>query len=169
VFPSLSRKALFFSAKGILVLLLFAEVMMPFVSSGNFNDDAAPRPPHHGAYAVGFFESNGDTLEPSLREPERWQRFFLHRQGYFITQKMNGSLQDYLLRLEEGGSQLVLEHTLTHQQGQLRMTETGDSLWQLQGQLDGNEIRLNARQLPYRQLPLLHVEFSWRIDAYKAN
>ncbi len=169
IFPSSGRKTLFYSAKGILVLLLFAEVLLPFVSSGNYNDDATPRPSRHGAYAVGLFVSHGDTLEPSLREPERWQRFFVHRHGYFITQKMNGSLQDYVLTLREGDSTLALEHTVTHQQGWLRMSAAGDSLWQLQGQLDGNEIRLSARQLPYRQLPLLHEEFSWTMDAYKAD
>jgi len=76
------------AGRGLLLGLLLLETAGPFVQSGRYNDDTAPRPPLHGAYALrraGSVDTAGATLH----------RLFVHRRGYLITQGADGHFQDY--------------------------------------------------------------------------
>lgn len=94
-------------AKGIVLLLVVAEALWPALRRGNWNDDAAARPPLHGAYAVELQLPEAQGGLPPAR------RLLLHRAGYLVLQDSNERLQPYpmlldtalhRLRLQRGGS-----------------------------------------------------------------
>jgi len=124
---------------GLGIVLL--ETACPFVAEGTFNDDHAPRPPLHGAYAV-------TALRPAAAVP---LRLFVHRQGYLLTQAANGQLQDYKLTYAPGR---LLWRDEAGRSGQLCYTVSPAGL-RLVGTLGADSVCWLARPLPWRQLPLL--------------
>ena len=71
------------------ILYIFAETLYPYVQSGNFNDDKAPRPFLHGAYKrVG-----------STANPQDIAFVFVHRRGYLIFQNASETQTDYHLQI----------------------------------------------------------------------
>ncbi len=122
--------------------ILLVETAGMFVYEGNSNDDLAPRPFLHGAYAV-------TSLRPTAAPVP--MRLFVHRQGYLITQAADGQVQDYQLSYAPG--QLVL-HDEQGRANHLRYTISPQGL-RLAGVLHADSVRWLARPLPWRQLPLL--------------
>ncbi|GAA4364568.1 hypothetical protein GCM10023185_34190 [Hymenobacter saemangeumensis] len=130
------------AGRGLLLGLLLLETAGPFAQTGTFNDDAAARPPLHGAYAV-----TAALPAPSAGAP---LRLFVHRRGYLITQAADGQLHDYRLRYAPG--QLLLSSRARTD----TLAYTSDSAGlHLTGTLDAAPVRWLARPLPWRQLPLL--------------
>lgn len=137
--------------RGLLLGALLVEAAGPFLESGYLNDDAVPRPPLHGAYAV---QAEGPTTGPVPR------RVFVHRQGYFITQSAEDSLRSYTLTYAPG--RLLLRDEAEHS-GQLRYRYDRTGL-HLRGTLGpGDTVRWLARPLPWQHLPLLRPG-SWMIQ-----
>jgi hypothetical protein len=128
--------------RGLLLGVLLLETAGPFVLHARFNDDAALRPPLHGAYAVV------PLLPAATPAPVR---LFVHRRGYFITQAADGRLQDYTLQYAP--SRLLL-HGPGGQSSVLRYFVDSTGL-HLSGPLGSDSIRWLAQPLPWRQLPLL--------------
>ena len=128
------------SVRGLLLGLVLVETAGPFIAEGDFNDDLAPRPPLHGAYAVVSLRPGGAPL-----------RVFVHRQGYFITQTADGQLQDYPLRYAPG--RLLLRGP-DGRVDTLRYTLNAKGL-RLTGWLGGDSVHWLARPLDWRRLPLL--------------
>ena len=130
--------------RGLLLGALLLETAGSFVQEGAFNDDAAPRPLLHGAYAV---QAEGPEVGPLPR------RVFVHRQGYFITQSAGDSLRSYALTYALG--RLLLRDE-AGRAGELRYRLDSAGL-HLRGQLapGGDSVRWLAQPLPLRQLPLL--------------
>jgi len=127
--------------RGVGLGLLLVETAGPFVAESNFNDDHAPRPPLHGAYAI-------TAQRPAAAVP---LRLFLHRQGYLITQAADGQVQDYKLTYAPG--QLLLRDE-AGRSSRLRYIATPAGL-RLVGALGADSVRWLVRPLPWRQLPLL--------------
>jgi hypothetical protein len=71
------------------VLFIFAETLYPYVLSGNFNDDLAPRPFLHGVYK---------SVEP-ITHPKQLAYVFIHRRGYLIFQNASEVQIDYQFQL----------------------------------------------------------------------
>jgi hypothetical protein len=71
------------------ILFIFAETLYPYVQSGNFNDDKAPRPYLHGAYK---------RVEPTTA-PQDIAFVFIHRRGYLIFQNASETQSDYQLKI----------------------------------------------------------------------
>jgi uncharacterized membrane protein YphA (DoxX/SURF4 family) len=129
------------AVRGLGLGVLLVETAGPFLSEQNFNDDRAPRPSLHGAYAI-------TAQRPAAAVP---LRLFVHRQGYLITQTADGQVQDYKLTYAPG--QLLLRdeagcisrlHYLATPAG-LRLT----------GALGADSVRWLAHPLPWQRLPLL--------------
>ncbi|MDO7847997.1 hypothetical protein Q5H92_16650 [Hymenobacter sp. M29] len=130
------------AVRGLLLAVLLLETAVPFVQRGNFNDDAAARPPLHGAYAVVPLPGAAGGAPV---------RVFVHRRGYFITQAADGRLQDYALHYAPG--RLLLRGP-AGQPGVLCYRADSAGL-HLSGRLGPDSVRWLARPLPWRRLPLL--------------
>jgi hypothetical protein len=138
----------------VVCALLFDAVGLQF-ETNNFNDDLSPRPPYHGAYAVMQFIQDGDTLAAELGQPQRWQRVFVHRQGFVIVQDMAGQMQDYPLRMSPTG-QIA---------GYFEVQSCGPIQGCLVGMQQGHALQIKLQPLDWRALPLLQGEFHWTSDA----
>lgn len=163
--PVIATKRWYRLAKTIIIVVLLLDATWVYLERGNFNDDLAPRPVLHGAYAVEIFTENNLEVPPLSTTIDRWQRFFVHRQGYFIVQDMRGHMQDYQLSLA-GEDGLVLTHPLTGENSVLRYQKSEDGSLTLQGSLNGKAIAVQTQKLDLDQLPLLQREFHWSIDAF---
>ncbi|MFK7908003.1 MAG: hypothetical protein AB8B69_22930 [Chitinophagales bacterium] len=153
--------------KSFVILLLLVDVLFPYFKANNFNDDLAPRPFLHGAYEVSIFAVNQDTIPPLLTEQNRWKRFFVHREGYFILENMQEQMQDFPLQINSHTQEMILKEELSGRQliFQYNYSPT-DSLLQLKGSFQNNSIHIEAQQIDLQQLPILQKNTNWTIDDY---
>lgn len=148
--PVFRGKGVYLLAKALAIGLILADALYPYLSSGNFNDDRAPRPPLHGAYEV----MSGNS----------WQRVFVHRKGYFIIQSEEGRMQDYGLIADTLRRKLILEQWEPSAIAEISYREDSSGFLLLQGDFFGDSLRLGLRKLPLDELPLLKPEFNWTVD-----
>jgi hypothetical protein len=146
-----------------IILLFILSATHPYTSTGNFNDDKAPRPFLHGAYAVSLFVKNGDTIAPDLRNVSRWKRAFVHRRGFFIVQNMNDELLDYELKYDSANSKLHLFNYADSLSAQLNYSLRSDSSMILRGDFFGDTLLLHLKKLDLKNLWLLQDEFEWTV------
>jgi len=136
--------------KWALVALVIADALYPYIRSRNFDDDAAPRPPLHGAYAI---------VSSSHKAIPRPQRIFFHLRGYLIIEDSVGGLRDYEMTLDTARRTISLTGPYT-----LHYSSTKGGLL-LRGQLFGSDsATVLAKPLPWKKLPLLREEFHWTVD-----
>ena len=150
--------------KAIIIPLILFDVLSPYVLSGNFNDDTAPRPPLHGAYEVQEFSLNGEIIPPLTTASNRWRRFFVHRKGYFIVQMMDDRMVDYELRVDTLRHQLLLKDPRNGTSTMLNYTLNGGPDIAVEGSLDESLLSIEAEKIDLSDLPLLQNEFHWSID-----
>lgn len=153
--------------KTLVILLLLFDVLLPYYQAQNFNDDLQTRPFLHGAYDIHNFVVNQDTIPSSLTQFNRWKRFFVHREGYFIVENMLEEMQDFPLQLNTYQQEMTLKEELNGNELVFKYEYSAiDSLLQLNGILQNDTIRIKAKQLDWRQLPLLDKKTNWTIDTY---
>lgn len=160
--PPFARKIPYRVTKMLLVVLILADVLVPFIRAGNYNDDFYPRPPLHGAYQVNEFILNGKQVGPDLRNMHRWRRFFVHRRGYFIIQYMNDEMRDLELNVDTAAHCLFLRR-YDSKQYILNYSRRQDMI-QLGGIIEKDTFNVTAKKLDLEALPLLQNEFSWAIN-----
>jgi hypothetical protein len=158
------RKMFYLLGKTLVISALLFDALGLFFETGNFNDDRAPRPRFHGAYAVEEFVSNGDTVPPDVREVKRWRRAFVHRQSFFIIQTMDDHMQDYVLEWDSTARQITFLDPMTASFGQFHYHSTGDTLLDMTGQMNQDTLSIRLKRLDWRKLPLLRNEFHWTSD-----
>jgi hypothetical protein len=125
--------------RGLLLALLLLETAGPFIQTGYLNDDTAPRPLLHGAYA----------LVPQSGTKAHLRRLFIHRRGYFITEDATGHFRDYRLHYAPG--RLLLGSTPP----QTLYYHSDSAGLLLTGRIGPDSGQWRAQALPWRQLPLL--------------
>lgn len=119
--------------KGIFVLAIVPECILPSFRYGNFNDDQFPRLKHHGAYEV--LHSSGI------------RRMFIHRDGYLILENRQETFRDFKLDTRNPDRYQVSGQTIT-------------CLWKQTGnQLILKQDTFPIRAIPYKELPILHESF----------
>lgn len=150
--------------KAVVVCALVWDAVGQHVATSNFNDDLAPRPPYHGAYAVTTFVLDGDTLAPDLRDRQRWRRVFVHREGYCIVQGMDDRMQDYPLTIDQPRQVLHLHDLHAGVTHNLRFDAMAGQLTALEGFWGNDSLRVQLSPLDWRALPLLRGEFHWTSD-----
>lgn len=119
---------------------MLVDSLFLYASTRNFNDDLAPRPPLHGAYAIVEAPPLDSIFDGQSH------RFFVHRQGYGITQSADG-WQSYPLQYLDTTHIALLTPTDTLR---YRHRLTGDTLrlWPLH-----HYDSLTLTVLPWRTLP----------------
>ncbi|MCB9232608.1 MAG: hypothetical protein H6581_13135 [Bacteroidia bacterium] len=151
-------------AKGVVIVLLLLEGLIPYLKTGNFNDDLAERPLLHGAYEVKEFISDGDTLAPLLTDSRRWKRFFIHRQGYFIVQGMQDKMLDFALETDMKLGIFSLKDPRSGREWRLAFGGKDDDGLSIRGRLGDHLVEINAKKMNWRGLNLLKNEFHWTTD-----
>ncbi len=146
--------------KTVVIGWLAADAMAQYVSSGNYNDDKALRPPLHGAYSVETLVKNGDTLQPLLTDSFYIKRVFVHRRGYFIIQKMNDAMYDYKLRSNPHELHLH-NYYIDKPAGFFTVQQTDSNTLHLYGLFEGDTLSLNLKKYNLEALPLLQPRFDW--------
>ncbi len=152
--------------KFIMVIIIFFEALHNPVSHQNFNDDWQPRPFLHGAYNTTCCIKNNDTISLALTDSNYIKRFFIHRQGYFITQFLNDDFQDYTLHYNISSNELIIDNSNG-------TTTTLNYKWNIKDRI----LRLNftdgisnttyiAKQINLKTLPLLQPCFHWTADEF---
>lgn len=158
------KRRLYLLLKTLLVVIIMIDPLWKYLRTGNFNDDAAKRPPLHGAYEVELFTRNKDTLAPLLTDNFRWKRIFVHRRGYFITQQMNDEMQDYHLYTDTLSHKMIIENDEGSVQTFFNYVKTSDSTLLLDGVFRKDTLHLQLRKINLKKLPLLQEEFGWTIE-----
>jgi len=148
--------------KSAIIVLILMESLWIYLRARNFNDDTAARPILHGAYEINYFIANGDTL--SKDSPTRWKRVYIHRDGYFIVEDMNESMDDYPMRANEENKLIQLETSGNLSAGSFKWTELPSKRMKLTGELNGHKLDMELQKIDLSNLPAIRKEFSWTID-----
>ncbi len=147
------------SIKAILILFLFTESLLPYLKSGQYNDDLVPRNYLHGAYSITAIETNRtQENRPNLQ----LKRFFIHRQNYFIFQYQDDTMEDFHLEVNQAQKQFIL----TSYEGETITLEYNYSETSKKLEIRAKELDwvVSAVSLPWRELPLIQPLFHWTVD-----
>ncbi|PWH85090.1 hypothetical protein [Brumimicrobium oceani] len=150
----INSKVIRFSIKGIIVLFIISESLFPYIQTGNYNDDKVPRISMHGAYEI--LKSQPDGILENLNI----KRFFIHRQGYFIFQYEDDSMEDFHLEIQQNKliltnydeEEIELEYSYSDASKTLEI-KSKELGWTIHG-----------KELNWRELPLMQPLFHWTVD-----
>jgi hypothetical protein len=142
---------------------LVGGILFPYLSSGNFNDDHAKRPPLHGAYNLEHFIIGNDTLNPS---DFPYKRFFIHRNSYIIFQQKDDNMVDYFFEMNAEKKQLEIQdyqknkisvtYNYNEKTGVLQLFFENEAKWKIEG-----------KSLNWQALPALQDKMHYTIDEIK--
>lgn len=150
----INSKVIRFSLKGIIVLFIFSESLFSYIQSENYNDDTAPRISMHGAYEISKSQPDG------ILENLNIKRFFIHRQGYFIFQYEDDSMEDFHLEIQQNKfiltnydeEKIELEYNYSDASKTLKI-KSKEFGWTIYGE-----------EFNWRELPLMQESFHWTVD-----
>jgi hypothetical protein len=147
--------------RSFLTGFILLESLIPYIYSGNYNDDVAPRPNLYGAYAVQQFIRGTDTLNGTDAPVKR---IFIHRQGYLIFQDQQDMMQDYKLDYDTEKYHYVLtDYQQRKRDIDIAYRDT-DSILTIRYMQHDSAILLSAKALDWRKLPALQKNFHWTVD-----
>ncbi len=144
--------------KLLVLVVIFLEAFVPYLQSGNWNDDLAQRPYLHGAWQVKEMITVADT-QAALTLPIK--RLFIHRNGYLIIQRPDDAMQDFALRIDSVKKQFILTNYQLYQLYLPYQYHPKDSTLELHYFDHGQEYLLKTKALNWKSLPLLRNDFHW--------
>jgi len=155
--------------KAAVIGMMLISTLTVYFRENNFNDDVAQRPKFNGAWDVMEFIRNGDTLQSfSPGGLSRWEKVFIHRRGYFITQDMFGNMNDYELLTDTVKRQLIIKMDANPDADEeiyrLDYEQNKQDELILHGNFDGQNMWARLRKLDLSKLRALRQEFNWTID-----
>jgi len=95
-----------FASAGIKLFVIgwmFIQVILPYVSFRNFNDDTSERPFLHGVYKINNTEINGEVLAFNTFP---YKYIYIHRNNYIILEDQDGIRKDYYFNLNNVSNSL---------------------------------------------------------------
>lgn len=139
--------------KTLFVSLLLLEALFPYLKSGVYNDDNAPRPFLHGAYEViKDANTNNETVI---------KRVFIHRDGYLILQDENDQMSDYRLIIDQIKNKMYV----SDYNGSIKSIHYSRRKNILSLSLPSDSQKtINCTLLDHSSLPLLRHQFHWTVD-----
>lgn len=147
--------------KSFLIAFLLFESFAFYIETGQFNDDAVPRPLFHGAYKT---IPTTDTAEFSqlFGNHAALEYLFVHRKGYFITLNDQENFSDFLL-------QTVSTNDLYLKKGKqiyhLLFYRAGDH-YKLTWEEAGKHYILKCKMIPLDTLPVSSKKRNWNVDNF---
>ena len=142
----------------VLLGLIFIESIGPYILRGNFNDDHAPRPIMHGAYAV----THQNFTERNSLFDFKIKRVFIHRDGYIIFQFENDEMADFAIEIDQARQLMTLTDYSEAEQILRYSYNRKTKVLELQN-INGTTI-ISTRAIPWRNLPALQRQFHWTVD-----
>lgn len=143
--------------KAFLIVGICFESLYPFIKTGNFNDDLAPRPIYHGAYQVESVIIGTDTLTPQSAD---LKRIFIHRDNYLIFQDMNDQFEDFYFELNATNSCMkVIDYHQHIQNYSISYNQKTEILT-----LKNEQQQIKCKALPWKKMALLQPLFHWTVD-----
>lgn len=150
----INSKFIRLSIKGIIVLFIFSESLFPYIQSGNYNDDKAPKISMHGAYEISDNQTDG------ILENLKIKRFFIHRQGYFIFQYKDDSMEDFHLEIQQNKliltnydeEKIELDYNYSEASKTLKI-KSKELGWTIYGE-----------GIKWREMPLMKEGYHWTVD-----
>lgn len=148
----------------LLLFFLSLNGLFPYLKSNGLSENVSEHTQVFGAYEVENFVVNGDTLAPLTTDRNRWRRIFIHRRSYFIVQNMQDKMYDYELESNHDNKVFILtDYRKNKKSYYLKSVFKKDRLI-LSGNLDSNEILIEAIKLDLSNLPLLKKTFHWSVN-----
>jgi hypothetical protein len=148
--------------KAFIILLILTESCWLYIQTNNFNDDTMHRPVLHGAYEVDQFIINGDTLAPLLTDTIRWKRVFIHRDDYFIIEKMNGKMEDHKMELDTAKNIIRLPQQQKNSADvEIHFYRADNGSLYIKTWFEEDTTKISLRPLEWQKLPALKNEFHW--------
>lgn len=144
--------------KYFLLIWIFADAFVPYVKTGNFNDDTFvdhSRPVFHGAYVNQNINSYWS---------KEWKRFFIHRNNYFIVQYNDDSMMDYELEEDTVNRKFLLYNYYDGTKWELNYSFTPDSFLRVEGMVDSLYHSHIFSRLEWEKMNLCENGFRWRIE-----
>lgn len=150
----LNRSLFYGLGKALIIGFIVVDALFPYVEIGNFNDDVGAKPYLHGAYEVEEF--SGDSPE--------WKRAFVHRQGYFIIQSPDESMEDFRMQVDT----VIDVISLFHDKKEVATLGFNDQDNQLKlfGRFNGKRVGATLNKIDLKSLPIYSTEFAWTIDTH---
>lgn len=154
---SSNRIRLFF--KSIIIIFFFTESLLPYIQSGQYNDDNAPKNYLHGAYQIAASEI--DTTQ-EVSENLGIKRIFIHRHNYLIFQYEDDEMEDFSLEINPSQKQFIL----TSYDGEIITLEYSYLEDSKSLELRSKELgwTIYFKAVDWRELPLLQPLFHWTVD-----
>ena len=153
----ITSKALRLVLKAILILFFFAESLLPYIKSGQYNDDNVARNYLHGAYDILAIDSavKGNNLVDL-------KRFFIHRYNYFIFQYDDDTMEDFHLEVNPKQNQFIL----TNYEGEKIRLQYKYSATSRRLEIKSDDFGwvIYSKELSWRNLPLMQPLFHWTVD-----
>lgn len=138
--------SVYYFTKFAILAFFMADVLYPYASTGNWNDDLEARPMLHGGFKVEHLPN--------------WKNAFFHRKGYFIVQDSMDVFTDYSLMVDTTKKLLRFSREMEEQYWSYQLLKDGNIV--LNDPYSNRMVRLS--RLPYRTLPIFRKNFDWHID-----
>lgn len=134
-----------------LILVFITEGLFPFIANQNFNDDTFPRPKFHGTYEI--FDSNSEI-----------STVFIHRKGYLIFKNKKDEFQDFQLEIDSVNNQFLVFDYENKIHFVLKYKEENNQLISVFGEINGQEISYELKEIDWKKSALLHSNFNWTTE-----
>jgi hypothetical protein len=155
--PILENLAVKRWTKTVVLIGICFEVLFPFLKTGNFNDDTAPRPLYHGAYQVESVIIGTDMLSPQSANIER---IVIHRDNYLIFQDTNDKFEDFYFEFNSTHSKIrVIDYNQKIQNFDISYNPNTQILT-----LKNEQQQIICKALPWKKMALLQPLFHWTVD-----
>ena len=143
--------------KAILIVGICLESLYPFIKTGNFNDDLAPRPSYHGAYQVESVIKGIDTLS---QQSVNLKRIFIHRDNYLIFQDTNDQFEDFYFELNGSNTRMkVMDYYQQVKNYSISFNQKTQILT-----LKNEQQQIICKALSWKKMALLQPLFHWTVD-----
>lgn len=120
------------------------------------------KPALYGIWDVDEFSVDGEQRPPLTTDKQRWQRFVFDLGNLVSIQRMDDSLDSYLAAADPTGQSItLLKMTDPTWNATLTLQRPADDLLTLEGEVDGDRLRLRLHRLNHDELPLNGRGFHW--------
>ena len=160
--PRANRRAAWVQVMlGAYLLLMFSSLALRYYYAEG--GAGAPKSPLYGIWQVEQMSVDGRVQLPLLNDYDRrWRRVIFDAPGVVVFQRTDDSFAHYRARLDERRATLVLNKgTSRTWQSSFTVDRPAADRILLEGEMDGQQIRVQLRRLELDTFRLLNSTFRW--------